>query len=146
MGAVDSSFNPLEALASQYKQGWKTSEFWVALAAGAAQAAIVAFDPSKPLSAQVQNMTWVAIAYILGRSGLKVARAASSAKVVATATQAGINVSAATAASSSPASPAPVTGNGTSEWIILMRNLVDLRDRGEISPEQFERARLRLEG
>src|SRR3954471_24993325 len=77
-----SSSNPLDHLVSQYKHGYKTSEFWVALAAGTAQALVVAFDPSKPVRGQVTNLTWIALAYILSRSGLKVARAATQAKTI----------------------------------------------------------------
>ena len=76
--AADQSPNRLVQVVTQYKQGYKTSEFWVALAAGVAQALILAFDPSEPIKGQITNLTWIALAYILGRSGLKVAQAATS--------------------------------------------------------------------
>jgi hypothetical protein len=79
--------NPVDALTSQYKQGWKTSELWVALAAGLASVLGATFDPSAPVADQLSNLTWVAVSYILGRSGLKVARATAQAKVVSTAAE-----------------------------------------------------------
>ena len=76
--------NPVDALTSQYKKGWKTSELWVAVAVGLAQALGAAFDSSAPVNDQLSNLTWVAISYILGRSGLKVARVNAQGKVVST--------------------------------------------------------------
>lgn len=75
--------NALDALTSQYKQGRKTSEFGAFLLIGLVQALSAAFDPSKELRDQLSNLTWVAITYIAGRSGLKVARVVSQAKVAA---------------------------------------------------------------
>jgi hypothetical protein len=79
--------NPVDALTSQYKKGWKTSELWVAVAVGLTQVLGATFDPGTPLNDQLSNLTWVAISYILGRSGLKVARVSAQGKVVATTTE-----------------------------------------------------------
>ena len=79
--------NPVDALTTQYKKGWKTSELWVAVVAGLVPVLSTAFDPSTPVNDQLSNLTWVAISYILGRSGLKVARATAQAKVVSTASE-----------------------------------------------------------
>lgn len=79
--------NPVDALTSQYKKGWKTSELWVAVAIGLAQVLGAAFDSSAPVNDQLSNLTWVAISYILGRSGLKVARVNAQGKVVSTAAE-----------------------------------------------------------
>jgi hypothetical protein len=76
--------NPVDALTSQYKKGWKTSELWVALAVGLSQVLGATFDPGAPVNDQLSNLTWVAISYILGRSGLKVARVNAQGKVVST--------------------------------------------------------------
>jgi hypothetical protein len=79
--------NPVDALTSQYKQGWKTSELWVAVVAGLVPVLYANFDPNSTVQDQLSNLTWVAISYILGRSGLKVARATAQAKVVSKATE-----------------------------------------------------------
>jgi hypothetical protein len=76
--------NPVDALTSQYKKGWKTSELWVAVAVGLAQVLSASFDPAAPINDQLSNLTWVAMSYILGRSGLKVARVNAQGKVVST--------------------------------------------------------------
>lgn len=76
--------NPVDALTSQYKKGWKTSELWVAVAVGLAQVLGVTIDSNAALNDQLSNLTWVAISYILGRSGLKVARVNAQGKVVST--------------------------------------------------------------
>lgn len=157
MSAVQSNApsapNPLDLITCHYKEGYKTSEFYAALAAGIAQAVIVAFDPSKPLAKQLTNLTWIAIAYVLSRSGLKIARATSSAKVVA----ADVTARAVSANASDGGGWTDAAGNGGSyaapdaidravgEWITQLRNLVDLRDRGELSPEEFARAREQLQ-
>ena len=80
--------NPVDALTTQYKKGWKTSEMWVAVAVGLAQVVGATFDPSAPVNDQLSNMTWVAISYILGRSGLKVARVNAQGKVVSATSEA----------------------------------------------------------
>ena len=191
--AADQSVNPLVQVITQYKQGYKTSEFWVALVAGTAQALILAFDPSKPIKGQITNLTWIALAYILGRSGLKIAQAATQAKTV-TALAASGTVAAPTmgvtppveqqptpvqplggavqpqpvqqsaptplptiqpqpvpaVAPMQPQTPAPqattpvIESNGLAEWIMQLRNLIDLRDRGEITPEEFAQKRAQL--
>ena len=79
--------NPVDALTTQYKKGWKTSELWVAVAVGLAQVLGAAFDPSAPMNDQLSNLTWVAISYILGRSGLKAARVNAQGKVVSAANE-----------------------------------------------------------
>ena len=79
--------NPVDALTTQYKKGWKTSELWVAIAVGLAQVLGATFDPSAPVNDQLSNLTWVAISYILGRSGLKVARVNAQGKVISTASE-----------------------------------------------------------
>lgn len=76
--------NPVDALTSQYKKGWKTSELWVAVAVGLAQVLGVTVDSSAAVNDQLSNLTWVAVSYILGRSGLKVARVNAQGKVVST--------------------------------------------------------------
>ena len=76
--------NPVDALTSQYKKGWKTSELWVAVAVGLAQVLGVTIDSNAAVNDQLSNLTWVAISYILGRSGLKVARVNAQGKVVST--------------------------------------------------------------
>jgi hypothetical protein len=192
--AADQSPNPLVQVVTQYKQGYKTSEFWVALAAGVAQALILAFDPSKPIKGQITNLTWIALAYILGRSGLKVAQAATQAKTVTALAAAGAAGAPAVDNSTPAAQPQkamqsaavqplavqplpvqqlaptqvvaaqpepmprlapaqpptsapesmPVEGNGLAEWIAQLRILIDLRDRGEITPEEFAEKRAQL--
>ena len=79
--------NPVDALTSQYKKGWKTSELWVAVAVGVAQVLGVTLDSSASVNDQLSNLTWVAISYILGRSGLKAARVNAQGKVVSTAAE-----------------------------------------------------------
>lgn len=79
--------NPVDALTTQYKKGWKTSELWVALGVGLTQVLSATLDPNAPVNDQLSNLTWVAISYILGRSGLKVARVSAQGKVVAAATE-----------------------------------------------------------
>jgi len=72
----------LDQLAGQYKKGYRTSEFWVALLVGLVQMVAASFNPNQTLKAQLSNLTWVGISYILARTGLKVARLASSSRVI----------------------------------------------------------------
>jgi len=144
--------NPLDQIVCQYKKGYKTSEFWVALAAGGAQALAAAFDPSQPLNKQLSNLTWVAIAYILARSGLKVARATSQARVASSVAFAAPVAAAATAAvSANGSSDGGITAeadgeatNGMADAINQLRLLVDLRDRGILSEPEFELEKSRV--
>jgi hypothetical protein len=73
----------LAQLAAQYKTGYRTSEFWVALLVGLVQTLAASFNPNQTLKAQLSNLTWVGISYILARTGLKMARLASAGRVVA---------------------------------------------------------------
>ena len=79
----DNTGNPLEQLTAQYKKGYRTSEFWIALLVGLVQTVAASFNPNQTLKAQLSNLTWVGISYILARSGLKVARLTSASRVVA---------------------------------------------------------------
>jgi hypothetical protein len=79
----DNTGNPLEQLTGQYKKGYRTSEFWIALLVGLVQTVAASFNPNQALKAQLSNLTWVGISYILARSGLKVARLTSASRVVA---------------------------------------------------------------
>ena len=131
----DTAVNPLDALVSQYKQGYKTSEFWVALAAGVAPAVAAGIDPNKRLSDQLNHVVWLAIAYILARGGLKVARVTTHAKVV----------TAALASAPGPGLAAPASTNGTPDpaaaiGLEELKILVALRDRGIITQGQIEQA------
>src|SRR5438105_14907816 len=109
--------NPLDQLLGVYKRGYKTTEFWVALAAGLSQALGAAFDKSQTLNHQLTNLTWVAIAYILARSGLKVAGATAQARIVAAGAAPALNQPNATngaSSATSAAAPAPA-GAGPNE-------------------------------
>jgi hypothetical protein len=120
--------NPVETLISQYKQGYKTSEFWVALAAGIGPAVAASFDASKPVTDQLSNLTWVAISYILARAGLKVVRTNSQAKVaVATA-----------APSTSSGSGDGFVGGSNGDGNLAIGILVDFRDRGVLTEDQYQ--------
>jgi hypothetical protein len=130
----DTAVNPLDALVSQYKQGYKTSEFWVALAAGIVPAVTAGIDPNKRLSDQLNHVVWVAIAYILARGGLKVARVTTHGKVVT-----------ALATSTPAAAPVTVSTNGAPDPgaaidLEELKILVALRDRGIITQGQIEQA------
>jgi hypothetical protein len=128
---MNQPFNPVETLAAQYKQGYKTSEFWVALAAGFGPAITAAFDPSKPVSDQLSHLTWIAVAYILARAGLKVARVSSQAKLASSATTA--------AAMSTPAPPVDTfAGDTNGGGLQALDTLVDLRERGLLTDDQYE--------
>jgi hypothetical protein len=122
--------NPISQLASQYKQGYKTSEFWVAIIVGLVQTLVIAFDPNKSVSAQLSNLTWVAITYIVARGGLKVVRANSAAKVVA-------------ASSVAAAVPAATARNG-GDYLERMHALVQLRDEGALTPDEFQNEKARI--
>ena len=50
---------PIDQLIDRYKRGYKTTELWVAMAAGLAQALSAAFVPGAPLNKQLTNLTWV---------------------------------------------------------------------------------------
>jgi hypothetical protein len=97
----DNTGNPLEQLTAQYKKGYRTSEFWIALLVGLVQTVAASFNPNQTLKAQLSNLTWVGISYILARSGLKVARLTSASRVVAAV--AAVSPPASTAASASAA-------------------------------------------
>jgi hypothetical protein len=120
--------NPVETLISQYKQGYKTSEFWVALAAGIGPAVAASFDASKPVTDQLSNLTWVAISYILARAGLKVVRTNSQAKVAV--------ATAATSTSTGAGDGSVVGSNGGGALAIDI--LVDFRDRGVLTEDQYQ--------
>jgi hypothetical protein len=125
--------NPLDTLIAQYKQGYKTSEFWVALAAGIGPAMTAAFDGSKPVNDQLSNLTWVAIAYILARAGLKVVRVNSQAKV-ATATAASTLIESGLGASGDGYEDA----SSDDDYLGAINTLVGMRDRGAITDEQYQ--------
>src|SRR5438094_92190 len=93
--------NPIDQLIDQYRRGYKTTELWVAMAAGLAQALSAGFVPGSPVSKQLTNLTWVGIAYILARSGLKVAHVTAQARVSSPASRR--NAMTAVAASPDPA-------------------------------------------
>jgi hypothetical protein len=116
--------NPLDTLIGQYKQGYKTSEFWIALAAGIGPAVAASFDASKPVTDQLSNLTWVAISYILARAGLKVVRANSQAKVA---------VAAADSSGSGDGSGDGTTNGGGA----ALDTLIELRNRGDLTDEQY---------
>src|ERR1700736_6496885 len=107
----------LAQLTGQYKKGYRTSEFWVALLVGLVQTVAASFDPNQTLKAQLSNLTWVGISYILARTGLKGARLTSASRVVAavaavsppasTATSASAATVPATTAYEVPAPPSP---------------------------------------
>jgi hypothetical protein len=122
---MNQPFTPIDTLVGQYKQGYKTSELWVALAAGIGPAVAASFDASKPVTDQLSRLTWVAIAYILARAGLKVARVTSQAKVAT-----------ATAATSVLSESGGGYSNGGS--LYPLDTLVDLRDRDLITEEQYQ--------
>ncbi len=118
--------NPLDQLFDQYKKGYKTSEFWVLIALGLTQALAAAFDHSKPLNQQLTNLTWVGISYILARSGLKVARATATGRVVAaqTASAPAAQLVSAVADGADDAGPAATNGStGPNEAIDRQRAL-----------------------
>src|ERR1700680_4136413 len=85
----DNTGNPLEQLTAQYTKGYRTSEFWVALLVGLVQTLAAAFNPNQTMKAQLSNLTWVGISYILARSGLKTARIVSAGRVISSVAQAG---------------------------------------------------------
>ena len=97
----DNVSTALAQLTGQYKKGYRTSEFWVALLVGLVQTLAASFNPNQTLKAQLSNLTWIGISYILARSGLKVARLTSASRVVAAV--AAVNPPASTAASASVA-------------------------------------------
>src|SRR5438132_13048431 len=121
--------NPVETLISQYKQGYKTSEFWVALAAGIGPAVAASFDASKPVTDQLSNLTWVAISYILARAGLKVVRTNSQAKVA---------VATAPTSTSSGSGDGFIGGSNGGGGDLAIGILVDFRDRGVLTEDQYQ--------
>src|SRR3984893_7223481 len=86
---TDTVATVLAQLAGQYKKGYRTSEFWVALLVGLVQTLAASFNPNQTLKAQLSNLTWVGISYILARSGLKTARTVSAGRVISSVAQAG---------------------------------------------------------
>jgi murein DD-endopeptidase MepM/ murein hydrolase activator NlpD len=86
---TDTVATVLAQFAGQYKKGYRTSEFWVSLLVGLVQTLAAAFNPNQTLKAQLSNLTWVGISYILARSGLKTARIVSAGRVISSVAQAG---------------------------------------------------------
>src|ERR1700730_6113878 len=86
---TDTVATVLAQLAGQYKKGYRTSEFWVALLVGLVQTLAASFNPNQTLKAQLSNLTWVGISYILARSGLQTARTVSAGRVISSVAQAG---------------------------------------------------------
>jgi hypothetical protein len=105
----DNTGNPLEQLTAQYKKGYRTSEFWIALLVGLVQTVAASFNPNQTLKAQLSNLTWVGISYILARSGLKVARLTSASKVVTAVAAVSPPAGTATSAPSASAATVPET-------------------------------------
>jgi hypothetical protein len=140
--------NPIDQLLSSYKQGYKTTEFWVTLAVGLTQALGAAFDKNKTFNDQLSNLTWVGIAYILSRAGLKVVRVAGTAKVASAATAATAAVT--TAATVAAAQPAPAAGSAmpalSPETLERLRLIVELHGSGGLTDDQFQRERVKLVG
>jgi hypothetical protein len=129
---MNQPYSPVESMISQYKEGYKTSEFWVALAAGVAPVLTAAFDTSKPVNDQLNRVPWIALAYILSRAGLKVARVNSQAKLASSVTEA-------SAMQAVPAGAFPTfDGDANGGGIDAIDTLLDLRDRGLISEEQYD--------
>lgn len=127
--------NPIDQLIAEYKHGYRTSEFWVALLAGIAQPVVAGFDPNQRVSGQLTNLTWIAISYVLGRAGLKVVRVNAQAKLAAAQT-----------AATASADPAATNGAGAATAGVFGRLdlLVTLRDRGILSSTQYEEAKQQL--
>jgi hypothetical protein len=129
---MNQPYNPVESMIGQYKEGYKTSEFWVALAAGIGPAITAAFDTGKTVNDRLSQVTWIALAYILSRAGLKVARVSSQARLASAVTK-GATIS---------ALPEEIAvafdGDGNGGGLHTLDTLVDLRDRGLISDEQYD--------
>src|SRR5207249_4026759 len=89
------------------------------------------------LNHQLTNLTWVAIAYILARSGLKVAGSTAQARIVAAGAAPAPNQPTATNGAASAPSAA---GAGPSGSIDRLRELVALRESGALTQAEFERA------
>lgn len=119
--------SPIEQLVAQYKHGYKTSEFWLALAIGLGQVLVASFDENKALGSQLTNLTWVGITYIASRAGLKMIRASSAAKALA-----------------APAAAPPPPGNGGADYLQRLSLLTQLREQGSITPDEFASEKSRL--
>jgi hypothetical protein len=135
---MDQPVNAVETLVSQYKEGYKTTEFWAAIAAAVGPAVAAAIDGSGPLADQLSNVTWVAIAYILSRAGIKVARATAQAKVATTVAETE-PVTTLETAEFWPVEETAANGNGFDPYEALL----NLRERGILTDDQFEQASTR---
>ena len=71
-------------LTNQFKQGYKTTEFWLVLSAAAYNAIVLAFDPNRPLEEQWPGLAWAGLAavYAVARTMLKRSRTTAVASVV----------------------------------------------------------------
>src|SRR5438132_8391919 len=138
--------NPIDQLIDQYKRGYKTTELWVAMAAGLAQALSAAFVPGAPLNKQLTNLTWVGIAYILARSGLKIAQVTAQARVSSPAPvvqPSPVVLHPSTNGSNGATVGQPVAdaeSAGLNDGIDRLRALAALVDSGALTQQEFARA------
>lgn len=98
--------NPLDLIISQFKTGWKTSEFWLVLLAGVWNAVYPAYHTNESWKVQVSNLVMLAGAavYAFARSYVKGKRLNATATVVVAA-NAAINAAAAEAGATDPGTP-----------------------------------------
>lgn len=99
--------NPIDIIIGQFKTGWRTSEFWLVLAAGVWNAVYPAYNPHLPLAAQLTNLGVLAAAaiYAVAVSYKKGKRNTALATVAVASINAAVNAAAGAVGGTDPGTP-----------------------------------------